>query len=402
MRVFRNLRQALHGVTVNKGNTVLMTLGVIIGIASLTVIVAIGEGTKQKSLDRIVEMGFGVDSFMVMAGAGKLFQVKAQMPTSLTLQDADDLRALPGVQLVVPMQMQRMRAIYKRNTTTSSVNGATPPWQISGQWFMADGNFFTDEDMERKAKVVVLGATPARKLFINEDPLGKMIRIGSVYFKVIGVMRQKGTTESGHDPDDRMVIPLTTSTSRLFHQTHLRSMRIQVTNPSEVLDTMESVRRILRRNHNLSFLAEDDFRFVTAEGIMEWVTKEQQSMNRMLILISTVSLLVGGIVIMNIMLVSVRERIREIGVRRCFGARRSDITQQFLFESIFVSLLGGALGIVLGVVISYALKQSGLLPAHITWQPFVLAFVFSTIIGLVFGIQPARKAAFLNPEETLR
>ena len=125
-------------------------------------------------------------------------------------------------------------------------------------------------------------------------------------------------------------------------------------------------------------------------------------MTRMLILISTISLLVGGIVIMNIMLVSVRERIREIGVRRCFGARRSDITQQFLFESVFVALLGGALGIILGVAISYALKQSGLLPAYITWQPFALAFVFSTIIGLVFGIQPARKAAFLNPEETLR
>ena len=379
-----------------------MTLGVVIGIASLTVIVAIGEGTKQKSLERIIEMGFGADSFMVMAGAGKIFHAKAQMPTNLTLQDMDDLRALPPVQMVIPIQTQRMRAIYKRNNTTSSVNGTTPPWQTSGQWVMSDGNFFTDEDLERKAKVVVLGATPVRKLFLNEDPLGKMIRIGSVYFKVIGVMRQKGVTESGYDPDDRMVIPITTSTSRLLHQTHLRSMRIQVTNLGELLDTMESVRRILRRNHNLSFLAEDDFRFVTAEGIMEWITKEQQAMNRMLILISTISLLVGGIVIMNIMLVSVRERIREIGVRRCFGARRSDITQQFLFESVFVALLGGALGIILGVAISYALKQSGLLPAYITWQPFALAFVFSTIIGLVFGIQPARKAAFLNPEETLR
>lgn len=402
MRVTRNLRQALHGVTVNKGNTILMTLGVIIGIASLTIIVAIGEGTKQKALERIIEMGFGTDSFMTMAGAGKLFFGKAQMPTNLTLEDVDDIRALPTVQLVIPMQSMSMRAVYKRNNTFSSVNGVTPPWRPSGQWVMSDGVFFTDEDMDRKAKVVVLGATPARKLFQNEDPIGKMIRIGSVYFKVIGVMKQKGVTESGHDPDDRMVIPLTTSTSRLFHQTYLRNMKIQVTSPSLVLTTMDNVRQILRRNHNLSFLADDDFRFVTPEGIMEWITREQQAMNSMLILISTVSLLVGGIVIMNIMLVSISERIREIGVRRCFGARRSDITQQFLFESVFVSLLGGALGIILGVAISSALKKSGLLPAYISWEPFVLAFLFSTAVGLIFGIQPARKAAFLNPEETLR
>tara|TARA_Y100000294_G_C8432230_1_gene287332 strand:- start:222 stop:719 length:498 start_codon:yes stop_codon:yes gene_type:complete len=165
---------------------------------------------------------------------------------------------------------------------------------------------------------------------------------------------------------------------------------------------MAGVTQILRRNHGLSPLADDDFRFVTPEGIMQWVTESEQALNRMLFLISTVSLLVGGIVIMNILLVSIRERIHEIGVRRCFGARRSDITQQFLFESIFVSLLGGAMGAMLGWTLSTGLKRFDLLPTKITWDPFILAFLFSVIVGLVFGIHPARKAAWLNPDETLR
>ncbi len=189
--------------------------------------------------------------------------------------------------------------------------------------------------MKRKRKVIVLGATPARKLFGEEDPLGKRVRVRDVHFEVIGLLETKGLTESGYDPDDRALIPLATSISRLTNETHLHSIKVLAMRPDLVPQTMENVRFLLRRNHNLSPLAEDDFRFVTPKGIMEWVTESEQAMNRMLILISTVSLLVGGIVIMNILLVSIRERIREIGIRRCFGARRSDITQQFLFESVF-------------------------------------------------------------------
>ena len=204
------------------------------------------------------------------------------------------------------------------------------------------------------------------------------------------------------DPDDRALIPLTTSMSRLTHETHLHSIKIVTLNPSQVPETIETVRQVLRRNHNLSVLAADDFRFITPEGIMQWVTESEQALNRMLILISTVSLLVGGIVIMNILLVSIRERVREIGIRRCFGARRSDITLQFLFESVLVSLLGGVMGVGLGLAVSFALKRFDVLPTHITVEPFILSFVFCTLIGLIFGIHPARKAAFLSPEESIR
>ena len=402
MRILRNLRQALHGLKLNKGNTFLMTLGVMIGIASLTVIVAIGEGTKSTVLERIANMGFGPESFSVYSGGGRLFFGRNRNITSMTLQDADDIRAMPGVAIVVPRQRKRMRIINKKEFTTTRVYGVSPEWQPARQWKVVDGEFFNYMDMDRKRKVIVLGNTPAHKIFGEMDPLGKKIRVGQVFFEVIGLLETKGLTESGYDPDDRALIPLTTSMSRLFRQTHLHSIKVVSTNSDVVRQTMEGVTQVLRRNHGLSPLADDDFRFVTPEGIMQWVTESEQALNRMLLLISTVSLLVGGVVIMNILLVSIRERIREIGVRRCFGARRADITQQFLFESVLVSLLGGVMGSSLGWVLSSSINHFDLLPAKITWDPFVLAFGFSMIVGLIFGIHPARKAASLSPDETIR
>ena len=402
MRIFKNLRQALRGLKLNRGNTLLMTLGVMIGIASLTVIVAIGFGIKVKVLDRISNLGFGPESFSVMAGAGKMFFSRSKNTTSMSLQDAEDLLALPTVRLVVPRQRKRMQIINKKEFTSTRVYGVTPDWQRARGWHVVDGVFLSDSDLDRKKKVVVLGATPVRKLFKDTDPIGKMVRLQNNYYEVIGLLQEKGLTESGYDPDDRALIPLTTSMSRLTHETHLHSIKVVTLDASQVPKTMEAVKQVLRRNHNLSILSEDDFRFVTPEGIMEWVTESAQAMNRMLILLSTVSLLVGGVVIMNILLVSISERVREIGIRRCFGARKSDITLQFLFESILVSLLGGILGIALGLVISFGLKRFDILPTQVSWEPFVLSFVFCTLIGLIFGIHPARKAALMSPEESIR
>jgi putative ABC transport system permease protein len=379
-----------------------MTLGIMIGIASLTVIVAIGEGTKSKVLSRIASLGFGPESFSVYSGAGRLFFGRNRNVTSMTLQDADDIRAMPEVAIVVPRQRKRMRIINKKEFTSTRVYGVSPEWQPARQWKVVDGTFFNDMDMERKRKVIVLGATPAYNLFGEKDPIGKKIRVGQVFFEVIGLLKKKGLTESGYDPDNRALIPLTTSMSRLFRQAHLHSMKVVSIHPEMVQKTMEGVTQILRRNHGLSSLADDDFRFVTPEGIMQWVTESEQALNRMLFLVSTVSLLVGGVVIMNILLVSIRERIREIGVRRCFGARRSDITQQFLFESILVSLLGGLMGAILGWTLSTVLRHFDFLPVKITLDPFLLAFIFSMIVGLIFGIYPARKAALLSPDETIR
>ena len=402
MRILKNFRQALRGLRLNRGNTFLMTIGVMIGIASLTVIVAIGFGIKVKVLNRIANMGFGPESFSVMAGAGKMFFSRSKNTTSMSLQDAEDLLALPTVRLVVPRQRKRMQIINKKEFTNTRVYGVTPDWQRARGWQVSDGVFLSDSDLDRKRKVVVLGATPVRKIFKDEDPIGKMVRLQNNFYVVIGVLLEKGLTESGYDPDDRALIPLTTSMTRLTRETHLHSIKVVTLDASQVPETMEAVKHVLRRNHNLSILSEDDFRFVTPEGIMEWVTESAQAMNRMLILISTVSLLVGGVVIMNILLVSIRERVREIGIRRSFGARKLDITLQFLFESVLVSLLGGILGIGLGLSICYGLQRFDILPTQVTAEPFVLSFVFCTLIGLIFGIHPARKAALMSPEESIR
>ena len=402
MRILKNFRQALRGLRLNRGNTFLMTIGVMIGIASLTVIVAIGFGIKIKVLNRIANMGFGPESFSVMAGAGKMFFSRSKNTTSMSLQDAEDLLALPTVRLVVPRQRKRMQIINKKEFTNTRVYGVTPDWQRARGWHVSDGVFLSDSDLDRKRKVVVLGATPVRKIFKDEDPIGKMVRLQNNFYVVIGVLLEKGLTESGYDPDDRALIPLTTSMARLTRETHLHSIKVVTLDASQVPETMEAVKHVLRRNHNLSILSEDDFRFVTPEGIMEWVTESAQAMNRMLILISTVSLLVGGVVIMNILLVSIRERVREIGIRRSFGARKLDITLQFLFESVLVSLLGGILGIGLGLSICYGLQRFDILPTQVTAEPFVLSFVFCTLIGLIFGIHPARKAALMSPEESIR
>ena len=401
MRILKNFSQALRGLRLNRGNTLLMTIGVMIGIASLTVIVAIGFGIKVKVLNRIANMGFGPESLSVYAGGGRLFFSRSKN-TCMTLQDSEDLLALPTVRLVVPRQRKRMQIINKKEFTSTRVYGVTPDWQRARGWNIVDGVFLSDSDLDRKKKVVVLGATPARKIFKNKDPIGKMVRLQNNFYEVIGLLEEKGLTESGYDPDDRALIPLTTSMTRLTSETHLHSIKVVTLNASQVPETMEAVKQVLRRNHNLTVFSEDDFRFVTPEGIMEWVTESAQAMNRMLILISTVSLLVGGVVIMNILLVSIRERVKEIGIRRCFGARRFDITLQFLFESILVSLLGGVLGIGLGLGISFGLKRFDILPTQVTWQPFVLSFVFCTFIGLIFGIHPARKAALMSPEESIR
>ncbi len=313
MRIFKNLGQALRGLRLNRGNTLLMTLGVMIGIASLTVIVAIGDGIKIKVLNRIANMGFGPESFSVIAGGGRMFFTRSKNTTSMTLEDAEDLLALPTVRLVVPRQRKRMKIINKKEFTSTRVYGVTPDWQLARGWEMTDGDFLSDSDLGRRKKVVVLGATPARKLFKGKESIGKMVRLENNFYVVIGLLEEKGMTESGYDPDDRALIPLTTSMSRLTHQTYLHSIKVVTLDASQVPETMETVRQVLRRNHNLSVLADDDFRFITPEGIMQWVTESEQALNRMLILISTVSLLVGGIVIMNILLVSIRERVREIG-----------------------------------------------------------------------------------------
>ncbi len=402
MRFIRIAREAIRGLKSNKVNLVLMMLGIIIGIASLTVIVAIGEGAKTQVLERISQFGFGSEAIYIGAGAGKVFSHRRKKATSLTMEDADVLRELENVKLIAPYQGKRMRVIYKKESSHIRINGITPEWFTARNWKVSDGDPISVEDVMNMSKVCLIGATPRKKLFKDEDPIGKFLRINRVYFKVIGLLEEKGVTQSGYDPDDRMVIPLSTSARRLFRQTHLSSLRIQMQNPAQAKETIEQIRSILRERHHLSPTAEDDFRIITPDVLMKWITKSKQTFTIMLGLISTISLLVSGIVIMNIMLVSVNERIKEIGIKRSFGARKSDTLLQFLMESTFISLAGGMLGLVLGAAISISISAFTKMSASINGVSFVLAFIFSVTVGILFGIQPARKATLMNPVQALK
>ena len=402
MRIFRIALEAVRGLKSNKVNLVLMMLGIIIGIASLTVIVSIGEGAKTQILSRISQFGFGSEAVYIGSGAGKVFSHRRKKANTLTLQDAEILGELENVKLIAPYQGKRLRTIYKKESSTTRINGITPEWFTARTWNLTDGDYISDEDLIGMRKVCVIGVTPMKKLFKDEDPIGKFVRINKVYFKVIGIMEEKGVSESGYDPDDRIVIPLTTSARRLFQQVHINSIRLQLHDAHQAKDTIKQVRSILRERHHLATTAEDDFRIITPDVLVEWITKSKKTLTVMLGMISTISLLVSGIVIMNIMLVSVNERIKEIGIKRSFGARKSDILMQFLLESTFVSLSGGMIGLVLGGVINFFISTFSRLKATMSLESFVLAFIFSVLVGILFGLQPARKATLMNPVQALR
>lgn len=402
MRFIRIAREAIRGLKSNKVNLVLMMLGIIIGIASLTVIVAIGEGAKAQVLERISQFGFGSEAIYIGSGAGKVFSHRRKRATTLTFEDAEILSELENVKLIAPYQGKRMRVIYKKESSNIRINGITPEWFTARNWEVSDGEYISYEDVRDMSKVCIIGATPRKKLFKDADPIGKFLRINKVYFKVIGLLEEKGVTSSGYDPDNRMVIPISTSAKRLFHQTHLSSIRVQMHNSHEAKETIEQIRSILRERHHLASTAEDDFRMITPDVLTKWITKSKQTFTIMLGLISTISLLVSGIVIMNIMLVSVNERVKEIGLKRSFGARKSDTLLQFLMESTFISLAGGMIGLVLGAIISISISTFSRMPVRINGMSFVLAFLFSVTVGVLFGLQPARKATQMNPIQALR
>ena len=402
MRIFRIALEAVRGLKSNKVNLVLMMLGIIIGIASLTVIVSIGEGAKTQILSRISQFGFGSEAVYIGSGAGKVFSHRRKKANTLTLQDAEILGELENVKLIAPYQGKRLRTIYKKESSTTRINGITPESFTARTWNLTDGDYISDEDLIGMRKVCVIGVTPMKKLFKDEDPIGKFVRINKVYFKVIGIMEEKGVSESGYDPDDRIVIPLTTSARRLFQQVHINSIRLQLHDAHQAKDTIKQVRSILRERHHLATTAEDDFRIITPDVLVGWITESKKTLTVMLGMISTISLLVSGIVIMNIMLVSVNERIKEIGIKRSFGAKKSDILMQFLLESTFVSLSGGMIGLVLGGVINFFISTFSRLKATMSLESFVLAFIFSVLVGILFGLQPARKATLMNPVQALR
>ncbi len=342
---------------------------------------------------------------IVTPGAASSQGVRSASGSSITLvtADADYIRKMAtGIDYVAPTVSKQYQLIAGNQNWTTTVQGITPEYMAIRSLTVGSGSFVTERDSTARNRVAVLGATVAQNLFGSVNPVGQSIRINNTPYQVVGVLDSKGQSSMGQDQDDIVMIPLTTAQERLIGINYVHSINIQVTKMETMDQVQEKVTTLLRQQHKITGTKEDDFTVRNLTSIMEMATETTGTITMLLGSIAAISLLVGGIGIMNIMMVSVTERTREIGIRKALGATYRDVMLQFLLESIVIGLIGGIGGILLGIASAYAISVIGSLNTVISVLSIVVSFGFSIAIGLFFGIYPARKAALLDPIEALR
>jgi putative ABC transport system permease protein len=409
MRLSLIVKEAKRSLAASKTRTLLMMLGVIIGVAALTLIVAVGQGSNAQVSARLGKL-WGTNPIMVTASAGgknagpHMGMGVGVGSQTLTYEDMEAIRKeVPNVRTTSPGLLKSDAQLkFRQQSATTEVFGVTPEFREYRSWDVDSGDFISDEDVRGLARVVLLGQTVARELFGDADPIGETVRIENVAFKVKGVMAKKGANPEGGDLDDRVTIPITTFARRLYNVTYLSNIVVQIEDPRRMRETATAITALLRERHQIVPPKQDDFGVRTPEVMMEVFSGTTRTLTLFLEIVAAIALLVGGLVIMNIMLVSVGERTREIGIRRAVGARRKDILRQFLAEAVAVTLAGGLMGVLGGVVGAVALRAFRHTPIQISWQAVAVALVFSIIVGVVFGVHPARRAARLHPVEALR
>ena len=402
MRILRIVREGMQALGANKLRTFFMMAGTIVGIAALTVIMAMGKGTGKKVMKRV--NNFGVRAIMVTAGGGKGFSPPQEGITTLRLEDLEAIRnQVNGVEVITPGIVQHSASIKAgASQTQAAIFAAEPEFYDAWDWYVQSGEPINAEDVSTMARTCNLGTSLSRTLFGDASPIGEYIQIGNTRFLVKGVLETKGTSPMGTDFDNRVLIPLTTGMRRLLNVDYISYIRVKVKNPKDLIGIGEKIRKILHERHHITPPQEDDFAIVTAADVAKAARGISGTLSILLIALAALSLIVGGIVLMNILLISVSERVKEIGLRRALGATQADIFQQFLAESLAVTLLGMLLGCALGWGASMLVGLFVKAPVVISWEPFALAVVFSFMVGLFFGIQPARRAAKLKPVEALR
>jgi putative ABC transport system permease protein len=400
MKAIRVAGVSINTIFKHKMRAFLIILAIVVGIATLTVIVALTQGMNKQIMERI--QNFGPDAIVVHSGGGKIRGPSTAAEASITRKDISDIENIEGVKLVTSFQVALDIPIkYGNKFTTSWVWGVEPNWKDAWRRGASKGEFITDSDNEQLSKVCVIGQTVAKELFGEADPIEENVLIENVSFQVVGILEKRGLSPVGTDFDNLIVIPFTTASRRLMNQPlYISTARVIVRNPSQVEAVAKRIKEVLRENHHLAAIEEDDFRLSTPGEISEMVKSTSKTLKLFLWLVAVISPLVGGIVLMNIMLMAVSERKREIGLRRAVGAKKKHIVVQFLAESIMLTFTGGIIGVGAGIVIAFLINLSGK-PISITWQPFAIAFLFSTFIGLFFGIYPAKKAAMLDPASAL-
>ncbi len=387
--VFEAAKTAVRALRANLNRTVLTLLGIVIGVASVIAMLAIGDGAKQTVLDRISAMGTNL--LLIRPGQPNRRGVGGTV-ASLVPEDADRIAELPNVLAAVPELGGSVTARFGGSDYQTQATGTSATFPVARNWPVSKGIFFSTADLKSYAAVVVLGQTVADKLFINDvDPIGQYIVLNNVLFQVIGVMAVRGASPQGQDQDDVVMVPLTTGGLRLFGQRFLRNITVAVDDVELIDETQDAVTALLQERHQAT-----DFQIRNMASILETATETQNTLTVLLGSVAAISLLVGGIGVMNIMLVSVTERTREIGIRMATGARMRNILQQFLIEALVVSLLGGAIGVALGLAAAAIIGAFGT-PIKYSIGPVLLAFGCAFATGLVFGYMPARKAARVDP-----
>jgi len=386
----------------HKLRTFFMMAGTIIGIAALTVIMAIGKGTEKKVMKRV--NAFGTHAIMITAGGGKGFSPPQEGITTLRLEDAEAVRTqIGGVDVVGPFAVKRGMSIKAGvNQVQTTVMAVAPEWHDAWEWYAADGEPITAEDTATMSRVCLLGTLTAKDLFGDQNPIGEYIQIGNVRFKVKGILQERGVSPMGDEFDRRLVIPLTTGLRRLFNQDYITNIRVKVKAPAQIEAISGEIQQLLHERHHITPPREDDFAIFSAADIAKTARGISGTLTYLLAALAGLSLLVGGIVLMNILLISVGERKKEIGLRRALGATQGDIFRQFLTESLSVTIIGMVAGSLLGWGVSIAMARLTQSPVVISWEPFALALVFALVVGVFFGVQPARRAARLKPVEALR
>jgi putative ABC transport system permease protein len=394
---------ALRALRRNLMRSILTALGIIIGVAAVIAMLAVGKGAENSVQQQIASMGSNM--LIVMPGSTTQGGVRSGWGGSSRLNEAD-LDAIrtecSAVGLAAPNVRTVSQVVSPTQNWSTAIIGTTPEYKTIRNWTLASGDWFSDTDVTSAAAVCVLGKTTADQLFGSDDPIGQTVRIKKIPFRVVGTLASKGQSAMGDDQDDTVIAPFTTVQKKIMGSTHLGVILLQATSSDDTARAQSQVTSLLRQRHRIMPGQDDDFTVRNLADFAAAASAASSVFTMLLGSIASISLVVGGIGIMNIMLVSVTERTREIGIRRSLGARARDIMTQFLVESIVLSLLGGMAGILLGIVASKIVTQLAQWETAVAPENVLLAFGFAAAIGLLFGLYPARRAARLNPIDALR
>lgn len=405
MKITKSIKISRSQLLSHKLRTGLALLGIIIGVSAVIIMVAIGNGAQKEVLSLIESMG--TDLIIINAGQVQRTSGRQQISgtvTTLTLKDADIIATeCPDIKIAVPVQTKKMQVKWGNLATNTTITGTTTDFQKVRNFYSEHGDFFTEEDNKASIRNAVLGQTVVKNLFGSRDPIDETIRIGRVTFNVIGIMELKGVDLNGVDQDDQIFIPLQTALRRVFNLTFINTINVQPSSTEKMQNAVIQVSELLRDRHRLERLNKpDDFTIQTQFELLETQKETTDTFTTLIVSIASISLLVGGIGILAIMLIAIKERINEIGLRMAVGASKKDILIQFIIEASILSISGGIIGIIFGVAISIIMSLATKWNLSISIPSIIYSFIFSLMVGMFFGVYPARKASLLDPIEALK